>query len=384
MKIFIDIRSLDAHFASGVPGYVKLLVENMLTEAPDENYAFFANSFRRSLEKTDLPQRYKGTWLNFNVPNRLFDAVNHFFGFPKIDKLVSADIFFSPHFNILSFQNPEKHVLTIHDISFFHYPEFFSRRKQMWHWQQNWRKQMEEAGHIIVNSDFTAGDLVETLKLNPTKITRIYPGVDEFYRKIPKNDVKLSRFRNENGLNKQFILSVGTLEPRKNVNAVICAFNYLKQSPDLKELELVIAGPRGWLYDKIQREVESSPSRNKIRVWGRATPEEILFLYNSASAFVYPSFFEGFGFPPLEAQACGLPVIASNRSSLPEILGDSALLVDPWRVSELALATESVLRDKKMSDTLAVRGAENARRFKWKDTTRQVLKILKAQAEKNT
>jgi glycosyltransferase involved in cell wall biosynthesis len=375
---------LDAHFASGVPGYVKLLVEGMLAEAPGEDYIFFANSFRRNLEKTDLPQKYKGTWLNFNIPNRIFDASNRFLGFPKIDKAVPADVFFSPHFNILSFQNPEKHVLSIHDISFLHYPDFFSRRKRMWHWQQNWRKQMEDSGRIVANSDFTARDIVETLKLDPAKITRVYPGVDEFYRKLPKNDVGLNRFRNEKGLNKPFILSVGTLEPRKNVNALIRAFNYLKQSPDLKDLELVIAGPRGWLYDKILKEAESSPWRDKIRIWGRAAPEEILFLYNSASVFVYPSFFEGFGFPPLEAQACGLPVVASNRSSLPETLGDSALLVDPWRISELALAVESALKDRKMSDMLTVQGLENARRFKWKNAAREVIALLKSQARKNT
>jgi len=384
MRIFIDIRSLDAHFASGVPGYVKLLVENMLAEAPEERYIFFANSFRRNLEKTDLPQKYKGTWLNFGIPNRLFDSVNHFLKLPKIDKLVPADVFFSPHFNILSFQNPNKHVLTVHDISFLHYPDFFSRRKQIWHWQQKWREQMENAGRIIANSDFTAQDLSETLKLDPKKITRIYPGVDDFYRQLPKNDVRLSRFRNERGLNRPFILSVGTLEPRKNVSALIRAFNYLKQSPGLKDLGLVIAGPRGWLYDKILKKTESSPYRDRIRIWGRATPEEILFLYNLASVFVYPSFFEGFGFPPLEAQNCGLPVVASNRSSLPEVLGNSALLADPWRISELALAIESVLRDHKMSEMLKARGFENARKFDWKKSAREVIALLKLQAHNNT
>ncbi len=388
MKIFIDIRALDARYASGVPprqkywcggvpGYVRMLVENLLAEAPNEEFIFFANSFRRNLEKTDLPRQYRGDWLNLGLPNRLLDLVNHFLSIPKIDKIVSADVFYSPHFNLLSFERSSKHVLTIHDISFYHYPDFFSRRKQFWHWQQDWRKQMENAGRIITNSDYTSGDLVETLKLNPEKITRIYPGVNPFYKKLSKDDINLIRFRNEKELNKPFLLSVGTLEPRKNIVAAIRAFNFLKQSPAFKDIELIIVGPRGWLYDKILKEAESSPWQNKIRIWGRAAPEELLYLYNLASVFVYPSFFEGFGFPPLEAQACGLPVVASNRSSLPEALGKSAFLVDPWRVSELALAVESVLTNQKISETLKARGAENVSRFNWRDTAREVITLLR-------
>ncbi|TSA44317.1 glycosyltransferase family 1 protein [bacterium] len=380
MKIFIDIRSLDARYTSGVPGYIKLLIENMLTEAPGEDYIFFANSFRRNLEKTDLPQKYKGTWLNLGLPNRLLDLTNHFLNFPKIDRIIPADVFFSPHFNILSFKNPEKHVLTIHDISFYHYPDFFSHRKQFWHWQQDWRKQIENAGRIIANSDYTGNDIIETLRTKPEKVKRIYPGVDPFYRKMNKNDVDLIRFRNEKGLNKPFLLSVGTLEPRKNIIATIRAFNFLKQSAAFRDLELIIVGPRGWLYDKILKEAKSSPWQNKIRIWGKATREEILFLYNLASVFVYPSFFEGFGFPPLEAQACGLPVVASNRSSLPEVLGKSALLTDPWRVGELALAIESVLTDNKTSEMLKIRGFENIKRFNWPNAAREVVALLKTQA----
>lgn len=379
MRIFIDIRSLDAHYTSGVPGYIKLLIENMLAEAPDEKYVFFANSFRRNLEKTDLPQKYKGTWLNLGLPNRLLDITNHFLNFPKIDKIIPADVFFSPHFNILSFKNPEKHVLTIHDISFHHYPDFFSRRKQLWHWQQDWRKQIENAGRIITNSDYTSNDIIGTLRMNPEKVKRIYPGVDPFYRKMNKNDVGLIRFRNEKGLNKPFLLSVGTLEPRKNIIATIRVFNFLKQSAAFRDLELIIVGPRGWLYDKILKEARLSPWQNKIRIWGKAAREEILFLYNLASVFVYPSFFEGFGFPPLEAQACGLPVVASNRSSLPEVLGKSALLTDPWRVGELALAIESVLTDNKTSEMLKTRGFENIKRFNWPNAAREVVALLKTQ-----
>jgi glycosyltransferase involved in cell wall biosynthesis len=386
MKICIDIRSLDAQHMTGVPEYVRLLVEHLLIQAPNEDYSFFANSFGRRLEKTDLLQKQRGKWINFGIPNRIFDATNLIFGLPKIDSHIKADVFFSPHFNILSFKNPQKRVLVIHDLSFVHFPDFFSWRKRLWHWEQNWRKQVETAGRIIVNSEYTRRDVLKTLNLDPDKVERIQPGINPFYKKIIPNDANLLKFKNEKGLNKPFLLSVGTLEPRKNIIATIRAFNYLKQSPFFKDFELVIAGSYGWLYEGILKEIGRSPYRNKIRIWGRATPEEILYLYNLASVFSFPSFFEGIGFPPLEAQACGLPVVASNRSSLPEVLGDSALLVDPWRVSELALAIEAIVKDAKLKENLIDRGFKNAARFDWNAAAKETAGILKKQAvmaEKN-
>ena len=377
MKILIDIRSLDTKQMTGVPEYVRLLVENILRESPNEQYVFFANSFGRRLEKTDLLQKQRGNWVNFGIPNRIFDLTNHFLNLPKIDSMVSADIFYSPHFNILSFKNPSKHILTIHDISFVHYPEFFSRRKQLWHWQQNWRRQIEEAGQIITNADYTREDIIDTLKLDGKKIKRVYAGINPLYKKLPRNDVNLSRFRNEKGLSRPFLLSVGTLEPRKNIIATIRAFNKLKQSKIFHDLDLVIVGSYGWLYDKILNEAQESPWRNNIRIWGKATPQETLYLYNLASVFVFPSFLEGIGFPPLEAQACGLPVVASNRSSLPEMLGDSALLVNPWKTGEIAMAVEGIMKDFKLRNELTAKGFKNTQRFRWEETAKEIIKIFK-------
>jgi glycosyltransferase involved in cell wall biosynthesis len=377
MKIFIDIRSLDTNQMTGVPEYVRLLTEHLLKEAPREDYVFFANSWGRRLEKTELLQRERRNWVNFGVPNRLFNISSRLLNRPKIDGLVPADVFYSPHFNILSFKEPRKHVLTIHDISFVHYPEFFPLRKRFWHWQQNWLKQIKEAGQIITNADYTKEDIVNTFKLDEKKVKRIYAGLNPLYRKMQRNDPELSRFRNDKGLQRPFLLTLGTLEPRKNIPAVIRAFNHLKGSPAFRDFDLLIVGSRGWLYDKILKEAETSPWRKNIRIWGRATPEETLYLYNLAEVFVFPSFFEGIGFPPLEAQACGLPVVASNRSSLPEMLGSSAVLTDPWRTGDIALAVEGIVKDSRLKNGLVEKGFKNAGRFKWQDTARELVSVFK-------
>ncbi|MGC9610833.1 MAG: glycosyltransferase family 1 protein [Minisyncoccia bacterium] len=380
MKICVDIRSLDSRLITGVPEYVRLLVENLIREAPQEDFIFFANSFGRRLEKTDLLQKQRRDWINFGIPNRIFDLTSRFLNAPKIDSLVKADVFLSPHFNILALKNPVKRALIIHDISFAHFPEFFPARKRFWHWQQNWQKQIRTAGQIIVNTEYTRQDVIRTLGISGEKVERIRPGINPFYRKIPANDAGLLKFKNEKSLNRPFILSVGTLEPRKNIIATIQAFNYLKQSPSSRDFELIIAGSYGWLYEDILKEIGRSPYRDGIRIWGRATNEEARYLYNLASVFSFPSFFEGIGFPPLEAQICGLPVVASNRSSLPEVLRDSALLVDPWRVSELALAIEAIVKEPKLKENLIEKGFENAARFNWASAAKEVVAILKKQA----
>jgi len=174
------------------------------------------------------------------------------------------------------------------------------------------------------------------------------------------------------------LLYVGALEPRKNISGIIKAFNLLKQNSAFNDLELFIVGPKGWLYNMIFKEARRSPHASDIRFWGSASLSEILYLYNCASAFVYPSFFEGFGFPPLEAQACSLPVIASNRASLPEILGNSALLIDPWRTDEMVMAIEAVLTDNTLRDLLIERGLQNVKRFDWNKTAEELIDVFKS------
>jgi glycosyltransferase involved in cell wall biosynthesis len=173
-----------------------------------------------------------------------------------------------------------------------------------------------------------------------------------------------------------FILFVGTLEPRKNIAGAVRAFNILKQRPVYHDLEFVIAGRLGWLYDEVLKEVRASPYRRSIRLWGEATRQDLVMLYNSADVFCYPSFFEGFGFPPLEAQACGTPVVASTGGSLPEVLGESALLADPARHEDIAEALHTVLSNEGEAARLRAAGFENVGRFSWERSGRETLEWL--------
>ena len=370
MKIFVDARSLYAHIISGVPEYTRLAITAMARRFPSEEFLFFANRSKMKSKKNPLENEVKGEWLNLGISNKIWSATNRLFGLPKIDKLVRADVYWSPHIDILSFKNPARHVLTIHDLSFVFYPEFFTWQKNFWHWRQNYERQIKEAGRVIAVSEFTRRTIIDRFRLDERKVVRIYPGLDDFYR--DKTEGKETDERKY-----PFLLHVGTLEPRKNAIGAIRAFNLVKQNGRFKDLKFILVGAPGWLYQKILAEIDRSPAKNDIVVWGKATREDLRSLYRQAAAFVYPSFFEGFAFPCLEAQASGTPVIASNRGPLEEVLGTSALLVDPWKIGDLALAIESVLLDNKVKEHLIEAGRKNADRFQWQTTAEELMKTFR-------
>lgn len=372
MKIFLDGRVLTGRNFGGVSEYARLLFKNLLKAAPADKFVLWLNSFRNKQEAiNDWREKFsnleivEGSW-----PNRLFDLTSGFLNQPKIDRKISADVFYSPHFNILSLMESQKRILTVHDLSFIHFPEFFSWRDNLYHGRQFLAKQFREAGKIVAVSDFTAWDLAETFKLPAEKIIRIHSGINPVFRKLASGEtLDISEQVRCLAETRPFVLIAGTtLEPRKNHIALIKAFNHLKEKAIFKDFALVIAGPKGWLFEDIFKEAGDSPFASDINFLGSVSENDLVWLYNNAAVFAYPSFFEGFGFPPLEAQACGLPVVASNRSSLPEILGSSALLVDPYRVGELTEALEVVLTKDSLRQDLIKRGLANAKRFDWQKT----------------
>ncbi|MDP1706661.1 MAG: glycosyltransferase family 1 protein [bacterium] len=382
MRIFLDGRVLIGRNFGGVGEYARLLFENLLKSAPADEFILWLNSFR---DKQEVVDYWQEKFPNLRIienrwPNRLFDLTNGFLNGPKIDKKISADVFYSPHFNILSLATPRKRILTVHDLSFIHFPEFFSWRDNLYHGRQFLTKQFRAAEKIVAVSDFTAWDLAETFKLPAEKIIRIHSGINPIFRRLAVGEIlDVSAEIRQMTETRPFILIAGTtLEPRKNHIALIKAFNHLKTKPIFKDFALVIAGPKGWLFEDIFKEAGSSPFAVDIRFLGSVSDNNLVWLYNNAAVFAYPSFFEGFGFPPLEAQACGLPVVASNRSSLLEILGDSALLVDPWRIGELAEALEAVLTKDSLRQDLIKRGLVNVKRFDWQKTADGFLGLFRS------
>lgn len=374
MRLTIDLRVLGKTTRSGIEEYTHELTGALLPLLAARGHS--VNFFYNSLRPKPLPENlktYSAKIINWGIPNKFLDIVNRIGIIPRLPQ---TDLIWSPHFNSIPGRKIPR-VITFHDLSFMHFPQFFSWRQHLWHGLQNWREQARRAARIIAVSEFTKKDLVETAGIPAEKISVVYSGINPELQPLPKDDARLNNWGLERGLQeKPFILYLGTLEPRKNITGLIRAFNILKSRPPFRDFELVLAGGLGWLYKGIMQEIATSSWANSIRVLGPVAPEERLFLYNKCRCFVYPSFFEGFGFPPLEAQAAGAPVVAANRASLTETLGDSALLVDPWRIGDLADSIADCLQNKGLRAQLIAKGRANAARFNWGEAAAKTLDIL--------
>jgi len=265
---------------------------------------------------------------------------------------------------------PRPAIVTIPDLSYLLYPELFQRGKRLYnrlfgHWTAR------RARHIIAISQSTKEDIVRHYRVSPNKISVIYPGMDEgFY---PVDDAAAARaFRMRKGLPEHIILFVGTIEPRKNLVRLLQAFAMLRPSGNLPH-HLVIGGGKGWMYEQVFATVQELGLGDRVRFVGFIPQEELADWLRAADLFVYPSLFEGFGLPPLEALACGTPVIVSDISSLPEVVGEAALKVDPYRPEEMAAAMRRVLTDRALAAQLRAAGPQQAARFSWQRAAQETV-----------
>ncbi|KKT76539.1 MAG: Group 1 glycosyl transferase [Parcubacteria group bacterium GW2011_GWF2_44_7] len=316
----------------------------------------------------------------FSLPNRfLFDPAAKFLSLPKIDKLLGgANIFFAPHFLLAPVSAACRKVTTFHDLSFEYFPEFFPWRKRLWHQFLAPRERARGADKIIAVSESTKNDLIDLYAVPPAKIKVIYSGVGEEYKKIINNPLaagQIANVKEKYNLPEKFILYFGTLEPRKNVVGLIHAYEIWRQRYK-GDHKLVIAGQRGWLFDDILTAAKASPLAADLFFTGFIEPADKVYLYNLASLFVFPSFFEGFGFPPLEAMACGVPTITSNTSCFPEIVGEASLMVDPYNYEEIAWAMNEILADENLKNDLIAAGLRQAKRFSWDRCAQETMEFM--------
>ncbi len=248
-------------------------------------------------------------------------------------------------------------VVSVNDVMPLSRPEWFTRRN-VWHTKLLLGRMLDAAAGVLTCSQHSRREILDVFALDPDRVLVTYYGVDERFSPGPRPDELLARL----GVGEsRYLLTVGKLQPRKNIEGAIRAFERLEGGH-----RLVIAGARGWRDDELVRLVDGSSARGRIHLAGRIADEDLVGLYRGAAAFVFPSLHEGFGFPPLEAMACGTPVVCSDRTSLPEVVGDAGLLVDPTDDAALAEAVERVLGDPALAENLRCRALERAARFSWK------------------
>jgi glycosyltransferase involved in cell wall biosynthesis len=261
--------------------------------------------------------------------------------------------------------------MVVYDLIPLRFPTFYGDQSLL---RQRLHRGIERAAAIIAISESTKRDLVEILGVDPNKIHIIYPGVDTRFGPT-KDEAELCRVLDEYRVKPPYLLYVGSLEPRKNVATLVRVFRRLRSQHRLPH-QLVLCGPARWGPEVIVQ-AQDLIATGDCRVLDFVPTVDIAALYHGAEAFVFPSLYEGFGLPPLEAMASGVPVVASNAGSLPEVVGDSGLLVPPNDEEALEAALVHILTDSELRQMLRSRGLERAARFRWEETARQTLEVVK-------
>lgn len=279
------------------------------------------------------------------------------------------DLLHSPDF-IPPLNGSFRSVITVHDLAFLRYPQFLTEESRAYYCQIG--DAIKRADHIIAVSEATRADLVEMLGAPEYKITVVYEAASEQFR--PPTPAEVNRIREKHNLLAPYILFVSTIEPRKNIDGLLRAYAALiDMMPDAPQL--VVVGGKGWLYDKTMALYDELKLGERVRWLGSVDYADLPALYGAAEVFCLPSFYEGFGLPPLEAMACGAPVVVSGRASLPEVVGEAGLTVDPDDPSSIAGALHRVLTDSALAADLRAKGLTRAEMFSWARAARETLAV---------
>lgn len=284
-----------------------------------------------------------------------------------------ADLFHGVH-SVVPLLSPAPTVVTVHDLAFIRFTQTF-RAYNRAYLDFATRLSVRRARRVLVVSEHTRREVIGLLGVPPERIVVTPNAVREHFR--PPDPAALAAFRAQKGLPEQFLLYVGTLEPRKNLTTLLEAYAQLARRHNVP---LVVGGGKGWLYDAVFQRLDQLGLRERVQFVGYVDEEELPLWYAAATVFVFPSLYEGFGMPPLEAMACGTPVLTSNSSSLPEVVGDAGLLAPPHDPAGFAEALDRLLSDAALREELRERGLVQATRFSWRTTAERTLAAYEAVA----
>ena len=352
---------------SGVGYYTSHLLSALVEIQPEWEYLLYSN---RPLNGLELPlpqaqqveQRYfppsRWLWMQAILPGTIHNSQ------PNLCHFTNA---------LAPLWQPVPYVLTIHDASLFVYGNYHPRARHLT-MRLTLPLVARRAAAVITVSEHSRNDLIRVLSLQPEKIHVVYEAAADEFRPVEDRQA-LDALRHKYSLPEKFVLYVGTLEPRKNLLRLVRALKQLREQG--WTYHLVLAGPMGWMMETFDREVHDMGLQDAVHYLGYVPSEDLPALYSLATVFGFPSLYEGFGLPPLEAMACGTPVLTSNRSSLAEICGDAAYLVDPQSEEDITAGLCALLSDEELRRKLRARGLERVARFSWQRAARETSEVYR-------
>jgi len=363
MKIGVDV-SIFRFPKAGIARYLKNILINLISLAENDTFFLYSPKEIDSVfNKKNLILRF-GKNLTRNFGSFWFQLEGEKYLFQ--DKI---DIFWGQN-HILPFRLAKKipTLLTVHDLSFYYIYQTLPFRSFLII-RTLFFKAIRLATHILTPSNFVRQSLI-TLGISPQKISVVYEGAEEIFRPLDKDFAK-KKIKEKYGIEKDFILSVGAIEPRKNYSLLIKAFKGIKE-----DFLLIIIGQKGWKNKEIFQLVKKLNLERRVIFFFSVSDEDLCYFYNAATLFVYPSLYEGFGLPVLEAMSCGVPVITSNASSLPEVGGDAVLYFSPYDEEGLVSQIKNIISSPSLQRELSEKSKERAKIFSFKKSAEKILNIM--------
>lgn len=361
MNICIDIQAAIAQRA-GVGRYTKSLAEHLGPLTGSDTLTLFYFDFKRRGMPFHVPDARERavTW----CPGRIVQGAWKTIGWPSFDWFAgSADVYHFPNF-VIPPLGKGRTVVTIHDLSFMRFPDA-AEPGNLRYLSGQIHQTVARADLILTDSQFSANEICELLAVPADRVRAVHLGLTQNMN--APDPVAIDTMRRELKLDAPYLLFVGTLEPRKNIPFLIACFERMESFDG----DLVIAGMRGWKVDPILERIASSPERARIRHLEYVDEQWLPALYSGAELFLFPSLYEGFGFPPLEAMQCGTPVLSSRAGSLPEVLGDAARYVDDYDADAWAQAATSLLDDPAQRAKASEDGQRRAAEYPWEETAKR-------------
>ena len=380
------IIGIDANWAvyeqAGIGKYTYNLIKALVETDSVNQYVLFCNFFRKFGErKKFLEEMVKDAKTPVKLKISPMPSAWHEWltQTPIPAKLLyqeKIDVFHSPFFAGVPKNPLPNTVLTIHDLVFMKFPEHRGDKLSKYYLKRT-KMALQASKKVIAVSESTKKDLIELLSVDPEKISVVYEGVDKQFKSVKDKNLIENTLQKYNLNDKSYILSVCTLEPRKNLARLVKAYsllpNYLQQ-----KYKLVLTGKKGWNNTSLEQIINDLNLKDRIVSTGFVSQEELPIIYNGAAVFAYPALYEGFGLPPLEALSCGTPVVTSNISSIPEVMGKAALLINPYKEEEIARAIKSILTDPELAAKMREMGFNQSKRFSWQKAARETVEVYKS------
>jgi glycosyltransferase involved in cell wall biosynthesis len=365
MRIGIDAR-LGYYVQGGIPQYTRNLIHALASIDQENSYLVFQ---RRADQRTLISQqnfRRVSLWTPSHHPLEQYLLSLELLAQNGLDVIHWTD--FIPPFH---YRRPS--VITVHDLHFLLYPHFLTRDSARYYGLID--RAVRRANHIIAVSEATKQDLIRLTGTPNNKISVIYEAAESIYFPVQDQEA-LEHIRTQYHLSDKYILFVGTIEPRKNLKTLIRAFDILLKNYK-PQVNLAIVGKPGWLYEDVYQLVEELSLHDTVKFLGHVPTADLPLLYNASQMLILPSFYEGFGLPPLEAMSCGIPVVVSDTSAMPEVVGDAALRVDPEDTEGFAVAMWRFLSDQDLRADMIVKGKKRAKAFSWKRAAQETSEIYR-------